>query len=151
MYSNKPLVPTTEKMVKEVINNMETDKPKASQTKKDKSISNESNKFMALDKSSSLYKSRASQRTETEEKVKPLKKTRSISSASLCDTIIKIQKPKEIKFRSDKFRSETPSVSSITIHGASITNVSPDKERILCKIKEKQISEMLITRKESIQ
>ena len=33
MSSNKPLVPTTEKMVKEVINNMETDKPQASQTK----------------------------------------------------------------------------------------------------------------------
>ena len=35
---------------------METEKPQAYQTKKDKSISNESNKGMALDKSSSLDK-----------------------------------------------------------------------------------------------
>ena len=34
-------------------------------SKKDKSISNESKKGMSLDKSSSLDKSRASQRTET--------------------------------------------------------------------------------------
>ena len=52
----------------------ETDKPQASQTKKDKSISNESNKGMPLNKSSSLYKSRASKITETEDTVKRLKK-----------------------------------------------------------------------------
>ena len=63
--SNNPLVPTTENMVKEVINNTETDIPQVSKTKKDKSISNESNKCMALDKSSSLDNSRASQRAET--------------------------------------------------------------------------------------
>ena len=40
MSSNKPLVPTTEKMAKEVIINMERDKPQASQTKKYKSINN---------------------------------------------------------------------------------------------------------------
>ena len=38
-------------MVKEVINNMETEKPQESKTKKDKSISNESNKDTALNKS----------------------------------------------------------------------------------------------------
>ena len=32
MYYNKPLVPTTEDMFKEVINNMERDKPQASKT-----------------------------------------------------------------------------------------------------------------------
>ena len=74
MSSNKTLVPTTENMVNEVINNMETDKPQESQTKKDKSISNESNKGTALDKSSSLDNSRGSQRTDTENKVKPQKK-----------------------------------------------------------------------------
>ena len=46
MSSNKPLVPTTENTVKEVISNMEIDKPKASQNQKDKSISNEPNKGM---------------------------------------------------------------------------------------------------------
>ena len=34
MSSNKPLVPTIENMVKEVINNMETDKTQASKSKK---------------------------------------------------------------------------------------------------------------------
>ena len=47
----------------------ETDKPQAYQSKKDKSISNEWNKVISLDKSSSLDKSRASQRTETEDTV----------------------------------------------------------------------------------
>ena len=41
MSSNNQLVPTTENMVKEVISNTETDKPQASQNKKDKSIRNE--------------------------------------------------------------------------------------------------------------
>ena len=35
-----------------------------------------------------------------------------------------------MKFRSDKLRSDTPSVSSIYIHGESITNLSSDKHRI---------------------
>ena len=50
MPSNNPFVPTTEKMVKEVIKNMGKDKPQASQTKKDKYISNESNKGMTFNK-----------------------------------------------------------------------------------------------------
>ena len=65
MSSNKLLVPTTENMVKEVISNMETDKPQAYQTKKYKYISNESNKGMALNKSSSLDSSSSYERTET--------------------------------------------------------------------------------------
>ena len=51
-------------MVKEVISNMETDKPQAYQTKK-KSISNESNKGMSLNKSNSLDNSRSYKITET--------------------------------------------------------------------------------------
>ena len=90
MSSNNPLVPTTENMVKEVIINMETDKPQAYQTKKDKSISNESNKGMTLNKSSSLDNSRASGKTEN--------KTRYISSASLSGKSIKKQQQKEIRF-----------------------------------------------------
>ena len=74
MPSKNPVVATTDKMVKEGINYMETkpnlvekyithrmggnkidainktDKPQASQIKKDKSISNESNKCVSLDK-----------------------------------------------------------------------------------------------------
>ena len=71
MSSNKPLVPTTEDMVKNIIINMEKEKPQACQTKNIKSISNESNKGMVLDKSIPLDKSRSSSRTETEETVNP--------------------------------------------------------------------------------
>ena len=52
-------------MIKEVISNMETDKPQASQTKNKKSIRNESNNGMPLNKSILLDKSRSSSRTET--------------------------------------------------------------------------------------
>ena len=41
MSYNNPLVTYTEKMDKKVINNMSTDKPQASQTKKYEYISNE--------------------------------------------------------------------------------------------------------------
>ena len=130
---------------------METDKPQESQTKKDKSISNESDKGTALNKSSSLDNSRPSERTETEDTVKTLNKTRSISSASLSDKNNKKQQPKEIKFRNDNLRSDTPSVSSIPVHGESITTVSPDKERIPFKDKKEKISENLITGNDTTQ
>ena len=58
---------------------MVKDKPQASQTKKDKYISNESNKGMALNKSSLLDNSKAHKLSEIEDTVKPLLKTRSIS------------------------------------------------------------------------
>ena len=54
MSYNNPLVPTKEKMFKEVLSNMETDKPQAYQTKKDKSINNESSKGTELNRSSLL-------------------------------------------------------------------------------------------------
>ena len=47
----------------------ETDKPQASKSKKDKFISNESDKSISLDKSKSLDKSRSTQDTETEDTV----------------------------------------------------------------------------------
>ena len=53
----------------------ETDKPKASKSKQDKSISKKT------DKSRSLDKSRSTQGTEKEDTVKKLNKPRSISSA----------------------------------------------------------------------
>ena len=65
MSSNKPLFHTTEYMIKEVLSNMETDKPQASQTKNKKSIRNEPNKGMALNKSFSLDKSKYSLRNYT--------------------------------------------------------------------------------------
>ena len=56
MSSNNPLVPTTEEAVKEVIGNLKTDKPQASKTKDKNPISNESDKDMSWNKSSSLDK-----------------------------------------------------------------------------------------------
>ena len=61
-----------------------------------KFISNESNKGRVLNKSSSLDKSRFSSRTETEDTIKPLNKTRSISPASLDDKYTKKQKKIEM-------------------------------------------------------
>ena len=76
--------------------------------------------------------------TETEDTVKPLNKTKSISSASLYDNDTKKQQSKEIKFRNYKLRSDTPSVSSMSVYGAIITTVWPDKDRIPCKDKKAQ-------------
>ena len=87
----------------------------------DKSIGNESNKGMSLVKSRSLDKSRASQRTETENTVNPLKK-RYISSASLYNKNINVEQPREINVRSD-----SPSISSMSRPGASIKTVLQDK------------------------
>ena len=95
-------------------------------------------KGMTLNKSSSLDKSRSSSRTEIEDTVKPPNKTRSILLASLDDKDTKKQQPKEIKFRNDKLRSDNPIVSSMSVHGASITTVSPDKEHIPSKKKNLQ-------------
>ena len=80
---------------------------------------------MSLDKSRSLEKSRVSQITETEYKLKTLNKSRSISSFSLSDKSINIEQPKEINVRSD-----SPSISSMSRPEAIITTALPDKERI---------------------
>ena len=100
----------------------EADKPQAYQSKKYKSISNESNKGISLDKSRLLDKSRPSQITESEDTVKTLKKSRFISSASLSDNSITIEQSKE-----RNVRSNSPSLSIMSRPGSSIMTVSPDK------------------------
>ena len=92
---------------------------------------------MALNKSSLLDSSMSSTGTETGDTVKPINKTRSISSASLSYKGTKKEQPKEIKFKNDILRSDTTSVSSMYIHGASIKTVSTDKDRIPRKDKNK--------------
>ena len=84
-----------------------------------------------------MDKSRSSSRTETEDTVKPQNKTRSISSSSLDDKYTKEQQPKEIIIRNNKLISDNWSVSSMFVHVASITNVSPDRERIPRKNKKR--------------
>ena len=69
----------------------------------------------------------------------------SISSASLYDKNIKEQQPKEIMIRKKKLISENRSVSSVSVHGGSTTNILPDNERIPRKNKKEKLSEISIT------
>ena len=117
MSSKKPLVSTTEKIVREGIHDTETkpnvvdeasthttaknkidpinetEKQKASQSKRYKSIRNESNKGISLDKSMTLDKSRA-YKNETEDTVKTINIFRYISPARLSDKNTNIEQPK---------------------------------------------------------
>ena len=65
MSSNIPLMPTAKYTVKDVIGNLKTDQQETSQTKNENLISNDSDKDMALNKLTSLDKSRYYSRTET--------------------------------------------------------------------------------------
>ena len=96
---------------------------------------------MSLDKLNSLDKSRASKRTEIEDTIKKLIKSRSNSSASLYDKSINIEKQKTKNVRSD-----SPSLSSMSRPRAIVTNVLPDKRRISRKIQRRIIQETPIER-----
>ena len=85
MSPNIPLIPATEDLVKDLIGNLKTDQQEASRTENENPISNDSEKYMALNKLTSLDKSMSSSRTETEDTVIPETKTGSISSSSLDD------------------------------------------------------------------
>ena len=87
--------------------------------KKDKPISNKS------DKGKSFDKSRSTKITETEETEKKRNKSRSISSSSLSDKSNKIEKPKKIDIRKDN-----SSLFGMSGHGESVPSVTPDKKRI---------------------
>ena len=93
-----------------------------------------------------MDKSTYTKRNETEDAVKTLNKSRSISSASFSDKSTKIEKPKEVDIRKDN-----PSLSSISGHGASVSSEPPYKQRIPCKNKRKNTPETSIKGKESIQ
>ena len=99
-----------------------------------------------MDKSRSLYKSRSTKRTETEDTVKTLNKSRSISSASFSDKSTRIEKPKELDIRKDN-----PSLSGMSGHGASVSSESPDKQCIPRKNKRKNTLDTLIKWREIIQ
>ena len=128
-----------------MIGNLKTDQQEASQTKNENPISNDLDKDMELCKLTSLDKSRSSSRTETEDTVIPETKTQSISSASLGDKNTKEQQAKEIMIRKNKLISDNRIVSSMSVHGGSTTNISPDGERILRKNFKKRLSEISIT------
>ena len=82
-----------------MIGNLKTDQQKASHTEFENTISKDTEKYIALNKLTSLDKSRSSSRTETEDTVIPETKTRSISSASLDDKNTKEKQRKEIMIR----------------------------------------------------
>ena len=94
MSFNILLILTTEDTVKDLIGNLKTDQQEASKIENKKSMSNNSEQDMALNKLTSLDKSRSSSITETEDTVIPQNKTGSISSASLDDKNTKEQQPK---------------------------------------------------------
>ena len=76
MSSNIPLILATEDTVKDTIGSFKTNQQEASHTKNENPISNDSDKYMALNKLTLLDKSRSSSRTETEDTVTPETKTR---------------------------------------------------------------------------
>ena len=77
-----------------------------------------------------MDKSRSTKRTEAEDTLKTLNKSRSISSASFSDKSTKIEKPKEIDIR-----KENSSISGMSGHGSIVSSKLSDKQRILCKNK----------------
>ena len=62
--------------------------------------------------------------------MKTKNKTRPISSASSDDKDTKEQQPKVIMIKNNKLISDNLIVSSMSVHGGSTTNISPDEDRI---------------------
>ena len=93
MSSNIPLIKQTEDQIKDAIGNLKTDEQKTSDSEFEKPISEDIERDMALNKLTSLDKSRSSSETETKDMVKLDTKKRSISSASSDDKNIKEQQP----------------------------------------------------------
>ena len=99
-----------------------------------------------MDKSIWLVKLRSSQRTETEEMVKTLNESRSISLTIFSDKSNNIEQPKEIYVM-----KYNPILSGVSGHGASLTSEFLDKQRITRKNKRKKTLDTSIKGKESIQ
>ena len=72
-----------------------------------------------------MDKSRSAIKNDTEDTVKTLNKSRSISSVSFSDKSTNIEQPKRIDVRSD-----IPGLSGISGPGASVTGEFPDKQLI---------------------
>ena len=70
MSSNIPLIKPTEDQIKDNIGNLKADKKKSTDSYFENPISKDIEKDMALNKLSSLDKSRISSKTETEDTVK---------------------------------------------------------------------------------
>ena len=85
-----------------------------------------------------MDKSSSSQRTELEDTVKEVNKSRSISSANVSEKSTKIEKPTEIYISKDN-----SSLSGMSGYGESFSSVAPYQQRIPCKKKRKKIQTLL--------
>ena len=93
-----------------------------------------------------MYKSRFTQRTDTENTVNKENKPRSISITNLSGKITKILKTSNIDIRNDNF-----GISILSGHIESLSSVTPTQQRISRKNKRNKNSDTLITIKENIQ
>ena len=80
-----------------------------------------------------MDESGSTQINETEDRVKPVNKSRSISPASLSDKSTKIEKLKEIDIR-----KENLSIYGMSGHGESVSSITLDKQRIPQKERKKE-------------
>ena len=85
MSSNIPLINPTEDKIQDYIGNLQTEKPKASESYSEKLLCKDKEKEMALNKLPSLDKSGSSSKTETENTVKLDTKKIPLSLVSLDD------------------------------------------------------------------
>ena len=126
------MIQPKEDQIKEAVGNLKTDEQKASDSEFENPISEDTEKYMALNKLTSLDKSRSISRTETEDTVTLDIKKISISSASSDDKNIKEQQTTVIRIRK-KITSDNWSHSSMSVHGGSVTTISPDRDSIYRK------------------
>ena len=99
MSSNIPLINTTEDKIQDDIGNLKTEKQKSSESYYENPLSKDKEKDMALNKVSSLNKSRSTLETETENTVKLDTKNISLLLASSYDKHMEEQEPTEITIK----------------------------------------------------
>ena len=86
-----------------------------------------------------MDKSRSTQITDPKNTVNIINKSRSISRTSLSNKSTKIEKPSEIDIWNDDL-----SIYVLSVHGESLSSVTPDQQQIPCKNKKKKTSYTLI-------
>ena len=92
-----------------------------------------------------MDRSRSTQRTDTENTVNKEDKSRSISKIILSQKITRIEKTSEIDISNDDL-----SISVLSVHRESLSNVTPYQQHIPRNNKIKKTSDTLITTKETI-
>ena len=130
MSSNIPLINSTEDKNQDNIGNLKTDNQKASYSYFGKTISEDIEKYMVLNKLPSLDKSRSSSKTETEDTVKLNTKNDQYHQPVQMIKNMKEQQPKVITIKTNKLTRDNKSLLSVSVLGESITTVSLDEGRI---------------------